>query len=224
MNEVFKDRRLDRLISFDPRSKLHPITAILPAVAIRPRSYQWRCKEFLDQGQEGACVGFGWSHELAARPVEVKNVTNESAFTLYRLAQKLDDWPGENYEGTSVLAGAKAVQQLYPGEMQGYKWAFSIEEVVATIGYFGPVVLGIHWYDKMFNPDEEGFIHVAGSLAGGHCILARGVNVKGKFITLHNSWGPTWGMQGECRISFDDLSVLLRQDGEACVPLGRRIL
>lgn len=218
------DPRLDRRVEFDERSRYFPITAVLPKEAIRPRSYRWACPITLDQGQEGACVGFGWSHELAARPVQIKNVTNQSAQKLYKTAQMLDDWPGEDYSGTSVIAGAKAVQQLYPGEMQGYKWAFGLEEVVATLGYFGPVVLGIHWYDKMYDPDEDGFIHVGGELAGGHCILARGVNVKAKFVILRNSWGPSWGMQGDCRISFNDLSTLLSQQGEACIPIGRRLV
>lgn len=214
--------KLGRLIEFDPRSKLHPITAVLPTKAIKPRSYQWRCKAHLDQGQEGACVGFGWSHELSARPCEIQNVSNETAYQVYKEAQKLDQWPGESYEGTSVIAGIKAVQKLYPEAIEGYKWAFSIEEVVATLGYFGPVVLGVHWYEKMFEPDSDGFIHVAGAKVGGHCILARGVNVKGKFVILRNSWGSSWGKDGDCYITFDDLSTLLEQEGEACIPIGRK--
>jgi hypothetical protein len=219
-----KDPRLGRLIEFDPRSKEHRITAILPGRAVRPRSYRWACGITLDQKDQGSCVGFGWSHELAARPSVIPNINYDSAFAVYKKAQTLDQWPGQDYSGTSVIAGIKAVQAMYPDAIHSYKWAFSIEEIVATLGYQGPVVLGIAWYDKMYEPDKEGFIHVSGSLAGGHCILARGVNVVGKFIILRNSWGPAWGVNGDCKISYNDLEYLMKQEGEACVPIGRQVL
>lgn len=216
-----KDRRLDRLPEFDDESRNYPIAAMLPRAAFKPRSYRWQCPICLDQGNEGACVGFGWSHELAARPDKVPDINYDSAFKLYKTAQTLDPWPGQDYSGTSVLAGAKATMQLYPSHLLGYRWAFGIEEVIATLGYFGPVVLGLHWYDDMFTPDKDGYIHVGGQIAGGHCILARGVNVVGKFVILHNSWGSSFGIEGDCRITFSDLSVLLKQEGEACVPIRK---
>lgn len=218
-----KDRRLDRIPEFDERSRAHPVTAILPREALKPRSYRWRCMVSLDQGREGACVGFGWSHELAARPVEVLGITNDTAYKVYKLAQTLDPWEGENYSGTSVLAGAKAVQALYPNAIQSYKWAFGIEEVIATLGYHGPVVLGVNWYSDMYEPDEAGFIKLGGSHVGGHCILAVGNNQRAKYVILQNSWGPDWGVNnGQCHITHADLATLLRLGGEACVPVGRK--
>lgn len=216
-----EDKALGRRIEFDERSREHPVTAILPGRAIKPRSYRWRCQAWLDQGQEGACVGFAWSHELAARPVEVQALSNDSAHAVYKKAQQLDQWPGENYDGTSVLAGVKAVQALYPNAIRSYKWAFSPEEIIATLGYYGPVVLGINWYRDMYEPDEDGWIKVGGQLVGGHAILARGVNIRGKFVILRNSWGQEWGLDGDCKLSFDDLATLMKLQGEACVPVRR---
>lgn len=222
ISNVAKDPRLGRLISFDDRSKNFPIMSLLPLKAeYKPRSYTWRCNVVLDQGQEGSCVGHGWAHELAARPVAVKGVTHPLAVKIYKLAQTIDEWPGENYEGTSVLAGVKALKQMYPKSIDHYRWAFGLDEVVATIGYFGPVVLGVNWYSGMFNTDADGFIHVKGQIAGGHCLIARAVDVKKKTITLHNSWGASWGVNGTAKISFADLKRLLNESGDACVPVGR---
>lgn len=216
------DPRLDRLPEFDKRSEEYPITALLPKVAAKkPRSYTWDCKAVLDQGNEGACVGFSMSAELLAKPAVVQGITNESARAVYKKAQTLDQWPGESYQGTSVLAGAKAVQEIYPKAWDSYRWAFGLEDVIQTLGYFGPVVLGINWYSSMFTPDKNGLIKVYGSLAGGHAILARGIDVKKKLIRLHNSWGVHWGLAGNCFISFDDLDRLLHEHGDACVPVGR---
>lgn len=219
------DRRLDRLPEFDARNFQHPITALLPLEAkYKPRSYTWRCKSWLDQGQEGACVGFAFTHELAARPAEVIGLENDHARKVYKTAQTLDIWPGENYEGTSVLAGAKAIMQLYPKAYQGYKWAFNMNEVIQTLGYFGPIVLGINWYTGMFSPDADGYIKVKGSIAGGHAILANAINVRKERIHLRNSWGKDWGKNGGCYISFSDLERLLSENGDACVPVGRGIV
>ena len=60
-------RVFDRLVQFDERSRAFPIRALIDADA-KPRSYTWQCPVWLDQGTEGACVGFGVSHEAAARP------------------------------------------------------------------------------------------------------------------------------------------------------------
>jgi hypothetical protein len=37
---------------------------------------------------------------------------NTFASFIYNKAKVLDDWDGESYEGTSVIAGAKAMQSI----------------------------------------------------------------------------------------------------------------
>lgn len=215
------DPRLDRIPSFDPKSRSFPIRTLLErSGATKPRSFTWRVPIALDQGDEGACVGFGWSHELAARPVSIHDITNDTAFALYKRAQELDEWPGNDYSGTSVLAGAKAVEEA--GFLKEYRWAFGLEDVRLTIGYHGPVVLGLNWYDGMFTPQGDGRIAPTGDLAGGHCILAYSVSEKLKVVRLWNSWGPNWWHGGSwCYLTFDDLDKLLNEQGEACVPVRR---
>lgn len=216
-NTVTKDRRLDRVVQFDEKSRSFPIRQLVATKA--PRSYTWRVDTWLDQGQEGACVGFSWSHELAGRPKVVKNITNDSARKVYNRARQLDEWPGESYDGTSVLAGAKAIQET--GYVKEYRWAFGLNDLILAVGYQGPAVLGVNWYEGMFDTDQKGFIHVTGDIAGGHAIICHGVNVKEKYFKLHNSWGKDWGVNGECKISFDDMNRLLREYGEACIPVVR---
>jgi C1A family cysteine protease len=58
-------------------------------------------------------------------------------------------------------------------------------------------------------------------MIGGHAILCHGFNVKGNYFKLHNSWGPNWGVNGECKISFEDMDKLLKQHGEAVIPTKR---
>jgi hypothetical protein len=203
----------------------------------------WDCNVYNDQGQEGACVGFGWSHELSATP-EVVPTSEATAFAIYNRAKKLDSWPGENYSGTSVLAGAKAVSELRNnvGEayLKEYRWAFGLSDLVLALGHHGPAVLGVNWFTGMWGPDASGFLHVTGNVEGGHCILALGVNIVPKagvtdptslsdvdldksYVLVHNSWGADWGQQGRAKISLADMAILLNStnDGEACIPVVR---
>jgi hypothetical protein len=164
-------------------------------------------------------VGFGITHELIARPTPVQGLTNDYARNVYKEAQKIDEWDGEDYEGTSVLAGMKVVKNL--GWIDEFRWSFGLQELILGVGYNGPAVMGLNWYSDMFAPDEKGFIHASGSLQGGHCILCRGVSIKYKRFTLHNSWGSDWGKNGDCFISFDDMDKLLKDQGEAAFFVGR---
>lgn len=172
--------------------------------------------------------------------MEVRTDAN-FALAVYHRAQQIDPWPGEDYEGTSVLAGVKAVMEI-AGEhdlplYSGYHWAFGIEDVIRTIGYLGPVVFGIDWYDGMYDTDEYGFVHVTGPKVGGHAILGRGINLtwidpegphelenvdmEQSFIRLRNSWGQSWGLNGDCRVTLKDMDYLLQDGGEACIVEGR---
>jgi hypothetical protein len=215
---VTADRRLDRLPQFDPHSRSFGIAAVLPAKP--PRAYTWRGYTVLDQGTEGACVGFGWSAELLARPVVVPKVDNAFALGIYNDARKLDDWPGEDYSGTSVLAGAKAVQAR--GYMKEYRWGFSLNDLLGALSYAGPVVLGLNWMTGMMATDTDGYIRATGQVEGGHCITAMAVQPSGRRVGLVNSWGLDWGKGGHCWITYDDLEKLLHDQGEQCIPVGRR--
>lgn len=212
--------RLDWISQHDPRSRAYGVRAILPTRA--PRSHVlWRPGLQLDQGQEGACVGFAWAADTLASPVRVTLAdTNYATYwtedslarALYHRAQILDgeDWP----EGTSVIAGAKATVEA--GFIRQYRWAFSTGELRVAVLTHGPAVLGIPWLDGMWDTDENGMFHAVGSVAGGHAILCNGFHPSRGFH-LHNSWGG----QANGWISEPDLGRLLMMDGEACIPVGR---
>jgi hypothetical protein len=212
------NRTFDRVVHFDDRSRAYPIRTLIRADAV-PRSYTWSCDVWLDQGNEGACVGFAIAQEAAARPVVVSPITNNVAQQVYLRAKQLDQFKGENYEGTSVLGGIKAGKDR--GWYGEYRWAFGEPDLALAVGYKGPAVLGINWYDGMMDPDASGFLRVTGQIAGGHAILCNGYNVTKKAYKVHNSWGMSWGNKGEAWISVDDMARLLGEQGEACIPVVR---
>ena len=226
------DRRLDRIIKFDPKSRAFPVASAPQVAEKKPRSFTHACTTYNDQGAEGACVGFGWGHELAARPAATLGVS--AAFSRERIywpAQRIDEWEGGSYpgaspfyEGTSVLAGAKVL--LAMGAFKQYRWVFSLHDLIMAVGYVAPVVMGLNWHEGMFNTDANGYIRPTGAVMGGHCILARGVSVTKRRFLLHNSWGKGWGVEGLCWVSFDDMDQLLHEQGEGCVPMeqNRRLL
>ena len=219
------DPRLDRLIQFDERSRSHPIRA---TVGGKPqRSYTWRCNQWFDQGREGACVAYALGHELAARPSEVQGLDDPWLMGVYHAAQKADPWPGgsypgasPSYSGTSVLAGVKVLHSQ--GWFKSYRWAFGLNDLILGVGYNGPAVIGIAWYEGMYSPDADGFIKPEGPVVGGHAILVRAVNVKDRLFTLRNSWGRDWGRDGDCLVSFDTMDRLLNEQGEAVFLMGRK--
>ena len=234
-----EDPRLDRIYQLDLRSLNYQVE---PYPSVVPRSYTWKVGTWLDQGQEGSCVGHGFAHELIAVPKAVVGVDSQYArHQIYWEAQKIDDWPGgsypgasPSYEGTSVLSGAKVVASL--GFYSEYRWAINTYDLAAYIGHHGPAVLGVAWYEGMWNTDAEGFIAPIGQAVGGHCILARSVRLKKSdgypahewrevdldksFFVLWNSWGPNWGVQGYAKVTLRSMVKLIEQDhGEACCPI-----
>lgn len=237
-------RVLDWRSRHDPRSLNYPVRALL-GDAVSRRSRDWRASHLrLDQLNEGKCVGYGWTAELMAHPGKVKigngsrDEAEQFATELYRAAQRIDDWPGENYEGTSVLAGAQIVHAARL--IESYRWAFTIDDVIDTLCASardggGPVVIGIPWYEGMYETRPGGLVEVSGPMVGGHCLTLVGYSPKRRIweegwwnrfevIRWRNSWGTAYGDHGDGYIRPENLEWLLSQQGEACVPQQRATL
>ena len=143
---------------------------------------------------------------------------------LYEECQDNDEWPGSNYDGTSVRALAKVLKLR--GYLEKYLWALNVDAVVTHLANVGPVVFGTSWYNSMFEPDKEGFINVFrdSGLAGGHAYMIKGYNMDKKCpggdrgaIRVINSWGRGWGENGFAWLSFKNANTLLSDWGEGLV-------
>lgn len=98
--------------------------------------------DFYNQGQEGACVGFA-----SSRMMSLLNRVRYDARWLYKQAQQVDPWPGDDYSGTSVSAAMDILRtvghsRLYRGKtrsqdlQQGIvanRWATTVDEVRAVL-------------------------------------------------------------------------------------------
>lgn len=224
----------------DPRSLNYPIRELIGSVDRKPRAWnQTNLK--IDQRREGACVGFAWMNELLGSPKRVTvgdrstAAAENAALEFYRQAQRIDEYPGEAYSGTSVLAGAKVLQER--GLIGGFRWSFSIDDFIDTLcadeeDGGGPLVCGLPWLASMGETLPNGLLEVNGRVAGGHAIKADAYHPKMRFagqgwkyyevVRLAQSWGPIFGKSGNCFIKVEDLEGLLKMQGEACVPQGRK--
>lgn len=226
------ERKLDWKSQHDERSREYDIRSILRA-GVKPVLKMWDEGIVLDQGSEGACVGFGWMGEFLSQPAAplpqpAVAATQRYAQDVYQTAKTIDEFPGEAYEGTSVLAGAKVMKER--GFITSYRWAFKIEDIRDAIIQEGPVVIGIPWKEGMYETDANGIVKVSGKNVGGHCLVLTGYDPAMKIGTRkyevyrwRNSWGNDYGVNGSGYVKATDLAKLLRVTGEACVPIGRQV-
>lgn len=153
--------------------------------------------EFFDQGSEGACVGFSVS-----RMMTLLNRKRYDAMALYAEARRVDDWPGEDYSGTSVRAGCDVARKTgmwisHAGTISGpllgegidqNRWALSVSEIAVCL-----------------SPSDA-----------GATVMNAG------YVTLLNSWGR-FGYPHFVRLPLDALQRLVfQEDGEATVVVDRR--
>lgn len=167
-----------------------------------------------NQGGNPSCVGYAWKAYLTAAPLSQLKRLDPNG--LYDLCKYRDEWNGEDYEGTSVRAGADVLKTL--GLIAEYRWATSLESVANAVLELGPVVVGSDWYAAMDEP-EKGVIHAEGDVVGGHAYLITGVDTVRRRLRVRNSWGLEWGDKGRAWLPFSDFRRLLKSDGEACLAV-----
>lgn len=207
---------MGRLVQRDKRNLSYPLPVMATPPGVRKR--MWYGGSVYDQGDSPQCVGyagFGW---LTGGPV-----VNHPLFKpadLYHWAQEEDEWPGQDYDGTSTLGLMKALKKK--GYIDTYRWATDADTLVAWLLTKGPVLVGTNWFKDMFTPDKDHFILPTGDDSGGHEWRVVGADLDKKCpdgthgaVRMINSWGHGWGDLGRAWVSIKDFDFLVKHDGEA---------
>lgn len=142
-----------------------------------------------------------------------------TASDIYAGAQQNDEWPGVDYEGTSVRGAMKFLQLA--GQITSYVWGQTIQDAIKWMnGGYGSIIVGTNWYAEMSNVDKDGFMLAPPpSLTtpiGGHAWRWNWFNIKKQAILMRNSWGHEFG--------FVDQTGLPSGYAYLKVPLAQRLL
>jgi len=220
---------LGRLHIPDERDHQFLISAMPPAqTSGLTHRYWWANGWWGNQGNLPHCVAFSWMHWVEDGPTTHSKTRTAGSGPLYvpsviyDAAQQVDQWPGTDYEGTSVRAGAKVLRAK--GVIQEYRWAFDVNTVIDALLHRGPVVVGTWWHQDMFWPKWDSkrgksIVSATGAKVGGHAYLLNGVSTNLGLVRIKNSWGRNWGQRGHAWISFAHLDQLIRDGGEACLAV-----
>jgi hypothetical protein len=200
-------------------------------------SYKSGKPPILNQGKEGACTGFGLAavaNFLLQRRKVVPDSNPVSARMFYEMARRYDEWPGENYSGSSARGAMKGWHKH--GVCSGDAWAYSANHSGGTLthqraedaakrplgAYFrvnhkqlvamhsALAEVGILFATASVHRgwgqiSKEGVIPFTNEPLGGHAFAIVGYDQRGFWI--QNSWGGTWGVGGFALITYEDWLV-----------------
>jgi len=189
----------------------------------------------LDQGEEGACTGFGLAAVINFLNAGKSQMQNRvSPRMLYEMAKKHDEWPGENYDGSSCRGAIRGWKNM--GVCGEDDWRYSTntpgELTVArakaarscTLGAYYRLRPEINDYHTALN--EVGALYVSADVHSGWFspqtsnsgelavitpsdVIAGGhafaiVGYNSQGFIVQNSWGPDWGTAGYAVWMYED--------------------
>jgi hypothetical protein len=229
-----KRRRLDALPdTLDFRDQLYvPSLVAVPSVS-DIAAYRAHRVPVLDQGVEGACTGFGLA-TVANYLLRVRNrmpKTDEvSAWMLYTMARRYDEWPGENYEGSSARGAMKgwhkhglcslAVWKDNRGALTldtkqsadalarplgayfrvNHKDLVAMHTAITEVGVLYATAQ-VHKGWQDVRAGDKQIVFREGTI-GGHAFAIVGYDKTGFWI--QNSWGQDWGSGGLAHLDYSD--------------------
>lgn len=225
------DARADT-VDFRDRMFIPSLIEVPPRIDVE--SYQSVGVPILDQGAEGACTGFGLAtvcnYLLRTRRVEPEEAA-VSPYMLYQLAKRYDEWPGEDYDGSSARGAMKAwhkhgvcVNDLWRNgkgktgkrlsaqrshdaciRPLGAYFRVNHKDLVAmhaAIADVGILYATAIVHNGWSKVKKDGVIHFDNEVLGGHAFAIVAYDNDGFWI--QNSWGREWGKRGFARIGYED--------------------
>jgi len=184
----------------------------------------------LDQKQEGACTGFGLAAIINHLKMTRGEKTAVSPRMLYEMARLHDEWPGENYAGSSCRGAIKGWYNM--GVCSEAKWKYRendpgvltvdrakearkhtigayyriqprIVDFHAALNEAGAIFCSANTHRGWQSPNKQNpKINYPQQPMGGHAFAIVGYNAKGFWI--QNSWGKDWGKNGLALWSYED--------------------
>lgn len=227
-------RKLDaRRDTLDFRDLMYTPTLIEVPTHVSLGEYLEVGVPILDQGQEGACTGFGLAtvaNYLLLRRRVLPDPVPVSARMLYHLARRYDEWPGEDYEGSSARGAMKGwhkhgvcKEELFPNERDdgvgltdertsearrrplGAYFRVNHQDIVAmhsALAEVGILYATCTVHEGWQDVGSDGVIAPSDRAIGGHAFAIVAYDDEG--FWLQNSWGPDWGRGGFARVGYDD--------------------
>lgn len=201
-----------------------------------PLKDYWHFKvPVLDQGQEGACTGFGLAtvaNYLLSRRRVLPDPTPVSPRMFYENAKRYDEWPGEDYSGSSARGAMKGWHKH--GVCAETDWPYTLtkkdrrgmtdertsaarrrplgayfrvnhKDLIAmhsAIAEVGVLYATAAVHDGWSRVGADGLVAQSDTMIGGHAFAIVAYDAEGFWI--QNSWGPAWGRKGLCHLSYDD--------------------
>jgi hypothetical protein len=218
---VVPGKRLGRHVRHDPKSRMFAYDAKQEELReVHHRRYGGP----FDQGQIGSCTGNASAGVLNTVPVHIPRhrlMTETDAVRIYSKATIIDPYDGSyppDDTGSDGLSVAKAC--LAEGLIREYDHAFGIDQALAALQE-RPFITGVNWYESMDEPDEHGFVTVAGQVRGGHEFEALGFIPRAihdqDIIIFENSWSMEWGKRGRFYMRVPDFARLLDEEGDVTI-------
>ncbi len=211
-----------------------------PALLSLPdeRLPNWKWLQVLDQQAEGACTGFGLAAVINYLLHERGKKEQVSPRMLFEMAKQHDQWPGENYDHSSVRGALKGWHKhgvcshsLWPyrvgkaGTLSEaakrdalqrplgayYRVLPKISDLHAALNEVGVAYAsaGVH---KGWDEPRKGVIECAKPNGGGHAFAIVGYNAEG--FLIQNSWGPDWGGYKVDGVRRDGIALWTYEDFE----------
>ncbi|HEX7889418.1 MAG TPA: C1 family peptidase [Ramlibacter sp.] len=222
--------------TLDFRDRLFEPTLIEVPTHIPLADYRAWKVPVLDQGSEGACTGYGLAtvaNYLLTRRKVMPDPSPVSPRMLYEMARRYDEWPGEDYSGSSARGAMKGWHKHgVCGETEwtsGHrtrKGAGRLNDARTADALRRPLgaYLRVNHCDLVAMHSalaEVGILYATADVhAGWEQVTAEGtipypaptagahafaiVAYDAQGFWIQNSWGPKWGREGFARIGYDD--------------------
>ena len=187
--------------------------------------------EILDQGQEGACTGFGLAAVINLLLAKRGSERRVSARMLYEMAKKFDEWEGEDYSGSScrgaisgwyslgvcsedlapyhfgesgwnlTIKQAKDARKTAPGAY--YRIRKRLSDYHAALNEVEAIYVSARVHEGWWKQNiQDGRIPYSSDWIGGHAFAIVGYNDEGFWV--QNSWGESWGNNGIALWTYED--------------------